>query len=213
MCSQTACHFIVAHRRHQRIGVTVRGAPACTGDCLRQVRVDASGFVAGDHADIDTVCSGTVCQTCQDLLMLGRAAQTEVALLIIFHVGIQHIRKLRPDVLNGVHHQRQFSGITSGLTNTAAVAGGAAVADIFAALQHKDRNAVFCKVIRCRTANDAAANNDDFCIHFVSSLSFASTFISIGRMGALPVAGPNSLGRTPSSRDTMPFTSLVQVCP
>ena len=64
--------------------------------------------------------------------------------------------------------------------------GRAAVADIFAALQHKDRNAVFCKVIRCRTANDAAANNDDFCIHFVSSLSFASTFISIGRMGALP---------------------------
>ena len=116
-------------------------------------------------------------------------------------------------MLDGIHHQRQFSGITAGLADTAAVAGRAAVADVLAALQYQNGDTIFCKII-CRSASDdAAANDNDFCIHFVSSLSLASTFISMGRMGALPVAGPSSLGRTPSSRATMPFTSFVQVCP
>ena len=104
-------------------------------------------------------------------------------------------------------------GEAAGLANAAAVSGRAAVSDIFAALQPQDGDTIICKVI-CRSASDdAAANDNDFSIHFVSSLSLASTFISMGRMGALPVAGPSSFGRTHSSRATMPFTSFVQVCP
>ena len=136
--------------------------PAGAGDFVREVGTDFAGFIARDHGDIEAAGDSTVGETLEDFLVFLGLAKTQVAALMILAVIVEFLRERRPEGLDAPHGNGEFPWVTAGLADTAAVAGGAAVADEGASLEDSDIALTgFGQIIGGCTADDAAADNDD----------------------------------------------------
>ena len=160
-CAQAACRSVVGVGRLERVGVAVRGAPGRANDLLGEVRVDGADLVAVDHAHVEAKGHGLVAQATQDLEVALGLAKAEVAALAVLDVGVQLLGERGPEVLDGVHRERELARVSAGLADAAAVPGGAAVADDLVRLEDGDRDALLGKVVCRGTPNDAGAHDDD----------------------------------------------------
>ena len=166
----------------------------------------------------------------QHLEVVLGLAQAEVALLDVLDVGPELLGEARPQVLDGVHRERQLARVASRLPDAAAVATRAAVADALVALEHDDGAAAQREVVGGRASDDAGADDDDVRratqrLHALcpgvrhrasappAASSFPSTRISTGRIGAREVSASSAAGETPSSAAMIRRTSLVHDCP
>ena len=163
--AQLQCLAVKAQCGFQRVGVSVRGTPACGNHFFGHVRTKLSCFVTADHFHFQPQLGALGGVVFQHLDVLVRQTQTQVAALMIFYINAQFLAQLRPDVLYRVHCQRQFFRITCRLADTAGVSAGTAIADLFL-FQYQNIDTPLCQPAGCCTAHDAAANDDHICFSF-----------------------------------------------
>ena len=109
--AQPAGHLVEAKCRGQRIGVAVRGTPACHGYFMGKMGIDTAHLVAVNHAHIQAAGSGPVRKALQYLSVLFRLPETQVSVLMIFAVRLQLFRQVGPESPDTVHGQRKLPGV------------------------------------------------------------------------------------------------------
>ena len=152
--------------RLQRVGVAVSGAPARADNFVGHVGVDGLHFLAVDHPHVEAAALSNLGQAFENFQVCRGFPETEIAFFDVFDVVAQFVGQARPEIFDAVHGQGEFSRVTAGLADPAAVTAGAAVADNGAFFQYDDRMAFFCGVIRDGVADDAGTDHDHVCCCF-----------------------------------------------